>query len=126
MKKKPALICIPDISGFTQFMSEVDVELSSKIIPSILNRIIYSNEIGLEVSEIEGDAVLFFKRCKLPFFKTLVDQCTLFYPGFYKQISLLIAENSHKYEAYAIPKMLGLKIVYHYRLDDGVAKLGII
>lgn len=124
MKKEPTLICIPDISGFTKFMSEVDFELSSKIIPSLLNRIIYSNEIALKVSEIEGDAVLFYRRGPLPSFKTLVDQCKLFYTDFYKQIDLLIAENSNKFETHAIPKVLGLKIVLHYGLDVGAAQVG--
>jgi len=46
-------------------MSETDFELSSKIIPARLNPIIYTNEIGLKVSEIEGDTVLFFKTGKM-------------------------------------------------------------
>ena len=124
MEKEPTLICIPDISGFTQFMSEVDFEWSSKIIPSLLNRIIYSNEIGLKVSEIEGDAVLFFRKGSLPSIKTLVDQCKIFYTDFYHQIDLLIAENSHKFDTGIIPKVLGLKIILHYGEDVGAAQVG--
>lgn len=124
MIKEPTLICIPDISGFTQFMSEVDFELSSKVIPSLLNRIIYSNEIGLKVSEIEGDAVLFYRRGPLPSFKALIDQCKLFYTDFYNQMEILIAENSHKFHSHLIPKTLGLKIVLHYGLDVGAVQVG--
>lgn len=124
MDNEPTLICIPDISGFTQFMSEVDIELSSKIIPALLNRIIYSNKIGLKVSEIEGDAVLFFRRGSLPSFKVLVDQCKLFYTDFYLQMEDLIAQNSHKFESHLIPKILGLKIVLHFGEDVGAVRVG--
>jgi hypothetical protein len=124
MSKNKTLVCIPDISGFTQFMSEVDFELSSKIIPSLLNRIIYSNEIGLKISEIEGDAVLFFRKGPLPSFKALVEQCKLFYTEFYHQIDLLIAENSHKFDSQLIPDILGLKIILHYSEDIGSTQIG--
>ncbi|WP_034041674.1 DUF2652 domain-containing protein [Wocania ichthyoenteri] len=124
MEKEPTLICIPDISGFTQFMSEVDFELSSKIIPSLLNKIVYSNEIGFKISEIEGDAVLFFRKGELPSFKSLIEQCKLFYTEFYHQMELLMAENSHKLDSHIIPKILGLKIVLHYGLDIGAMQVG--
>ena len=87
MKARPTLICIPDISGFTQFMSDMDFELTSKVIPALLNNIIYSNEIGLKVSEIEGDAVLFYRPGELPPFEKLVKQCKYFYTEFYKQLA---------------------------------------
>ncbi|WOD44528.1 DUF2652 domain-containing protein [Hwangdonia lutea] len=124
MEKEPTLICIPDISGFTQFMSEVDFEMSSKIIPSLLNKIIYSNEIGFKISEIEGDAVLFYRTGDLPPFKTLIEQCKLFYTDFYNQMDVLIAENSHKLKSHIIPKILGLKIVLHFGVDIGKTQVG--
>jgi hypothetical protein len=37
-------------------MKEVDINLSSQVISSLLNNIIYSNKIALKVSEIEGDS----------------------------------------------------------------------
>lgn len=124
MKKEPTLICIPDISGFTQFMSEVDIDLSSQVIPSLLNKIIYSNEIGLKVSEIEGDAVLFFRHGSLPSLKTLLKQCKLFYKDFYLQMEELIAEKSHKSDSKHILTMLGLKIVLHFGEDVGAVQVG--
>jgi hypothetical protein len=55
------LIFIPDISGFTRFVNEVEIDHSRHIIQELLEVIINSNKIGLEVSEIEGDAILFYK-----------------------------------------------------------------
>ena len=124
MKAAPTLICIPDISGFTRFMSDMDFELTSKVIPSLLNKIIYSNEIELKVSEIEGDAVLFFRQGGLPPFEKLVNQCQYFYTEFYKQLDTLRKKHSDKNGAYKIPKMLGLKIVLHYGQEIGVVPVG--
>ncbi|MUH38319.1 DUF2652 domain-containing protein [Zobellia amurskyensis] len=124
MNALPALICIPDISGFTQFMSQIDFELSSKVIPSLLNNIIYSNEIGLKVSEIEGDAVLFYRTGELPDLKDLIEQCKLFYTEFYKQISLLQRSNAHMRDSAKIPDILGLKIILHFGKQIGVVPIG--
>ncbi|WP_340065653.1 DUF2652 domain-containing protein [Ascidiimonas aurantiaca] len=124
MKKEPTLICIPDISGFTKFMSEMDFELSSKVIPTLLNNIIYNNQIGLEISEIEGDAILFYKKGKVPQLELLIEQCRSFHLEFYKQMYRL----EHKYKArkdsIKIPKILGLKIILHLGYDIAPVKIG--
>lgn len=118
------LICIPDISGFTQFMSETDAGLNSKVIPSLLNEIIYTNEIGMEVSEIEGDAVLFYKRGELPTLKSLIAQCQLFYTQFYKQLKSLKDSFSDIKGGRKIPETLGLKIILHYSKDVDSVQIG--
>lgn len=114
MDTTPTLICIPDISGFTQFMSATDMDLSSIVIPSLLNKIIYANDIDLKVSEIEGDAVLFYRNGALPPFKTLIDQCRKFYVEFYKQLKVLKTEHQGHEDVSNIPDILGLKIILHY------------
>lgn len=124
MKATPTLLCIPDISGFTKFMSDTDFELSSKVIPSLLNKIIYSNEIGLKVSEIEGDAVLFYRAGELPPFEDLITQCKFFYTEFYKQLAVLRNKNGHRRDAAKIPKILGLKIILHYGQEIAVVPVG--
>ena len=53
------LLFIPDISGFTRFINQTDIEHSRLIIQELLEVLINANQIGLEVSEIEGDAILF-------------------------------------------------------------------
>ena len=55
------LIFIPDISGFTRFVNQTEIEHSRYIIEELLETIINSNQLGLKVSEIEGDAILFYK-----------------------------------------------------------------
>ncbi len=94
-------------------MSETNIELSSKIIPALLNKIIYTNEIGLKVSEIEGDAILFFKHGKIPEFKSLIDQCKLFFTKFYQQLDVLLMQYVQENNIDNTPD-LGLKIILHY------------
>ena len=120
----PTLICIPDISGFTKFMSTADLELSSKVIPSLLNNIIYSNEIDLKVSEIEGDAVLFYRSGALPSMQQLVSQCKYFYTEFYKQLEVLREKYRTMNGSSQIPEILGLKIVLHFGEEIGVVAIG--
>ncbi|MDF4201356.1 DUF2652 domain-containing protein [Maribacter sp. SA7] len=124
MKGEPMLLCIPDISGFTEFMSETDFELSSKIIPALLNQIIYTNKIGLKISEIEGDAVLFFKTGEMPSLENLIDQCRSFYTEFYKELDTLRKKYKTNKDAASIPDILGLKIILHYGKEIALTKVG--
>ncbi len=124
MNAQPTLICIPDISGFTEFMSDTEFELSAKVISTLLNKVIYANEIGLKLSEIEGDAVLFFKQGELPSFSKLVDQCKYFYTQFYKELDSVYKRNENHAESGNIHKMLGLKIILHYGISVGSVAIG--
>lgn len=124
MKASPTLLCIPDISGFTKFMSSANFELSSKVIPSLLNKIVYSNEIGLKISEIEGDAVLFYRNGELPDLEDLVSQCKFFYTEFYKQLHTLRARYNKDKDSDSIPETLSLKIVLHYGKEVGLVPVG--
>ncbi|WP_299211271.1 DUF2652 domain-containing protein [uncultured Dokdonia sp.] len=121
---KPTLLCIPDISGFTKFMSDTDYELSAVVIPSLLNRIIYANTLHLQVSEIEGDAVFFYKTGSLPSFKDLILQCRKFYTEFYEEIKRLKIQYKDHEHVQKIPDILGLKIVVHYGKEIGSVQIG--
>lgn len=124
MRKEPTLICIPDISGFTRFMSDIDFELSAKVIPALLNKIIYSNEIGLKISEIEGDAVLFYKSGDLPDLQSLIDQCFHFHRQFYNQMDELLEQFRGEKDSHKIPDILGLKMILHYGEEIGMVPVG--
>ena len=124
MKASQTLICIPDISGFTKFMRDVDFKLSSQVIPALLNKIIYSNEIGLKVSEIEGDAILFYRTGELPSITNLIDQCKHFYTEFYQQMDELKKKHIHNDDVAKLPKILGLKIILHFGQEIGMVPIG--
>lgn len=123
-KRKGTLLCIPDISGFTRFMGNTDFELSSKVIPSLLNKIIYSNEIELKISEIEGDAILFYRPGSLPTFEQLMAQCRYFYTEFYGQMNMLRKKYDKNDDAKKIPEILGLKIILHHGAEVATVPVG--
>ncbi|MDX1410162.1 MAG: DUF2652 domain-containing protein, partial [Saprospiraceae bacterium] len=58
---EPTLLFIPDISGFSKFVKHNEIRHSQHIVEELLEAIIDANEIGLEISEIEGDAILFYR-----------------------------------------------------------------
>ena len=60
------LLFIPDISGFTRFINETEINHSRLIIQELLELLINANQVGLEISEIEGDAILFYRFGEAP------------------------------------------------------------
>lgn len=65
-KAQSTLLFIPDISGFSKFINETEIQHSKHIIEELLQEIISANDIGLEISKIEGDAILFYRFGKAP------------------------------------------------------------
>lgn len=55
-------LLIPDISGFTKFVNETEFHTGREITRELLSVIVESNQLNLNISEIEGDAVLFYSR----------------------------------------------------------------
>jgi hypothetical protein len=108
------LLFIPDISGFTRFVNETEIEHSRLIIQELLELLINCNQIGLEVSEVEGDAILFYKFGGSPDLKELYKQVESMFCNFHK--SLLAYDNRRYCQCKACVSAidLSLKIVTHY------------
>ena len=108
------LLFIPDISGFTRFVNETEIEHSSLIIQELLEILINSNEIGLEISEIEGDAILFYRFGEPPQLEELYGQVEKMFRVFHQN---LIAYDHTRYcqcKACISVANLTLKVVTHY------------
>src|SRR6188508_2107039 len=88
------LLFIPDISGFTKFVSQTDIEHSRLIIQELLEVLINSNEIGLEISEVEGDAILFYKFGECPELSALYRQVEKMFCEFHQRLN---AYDQHKF-----------------------------
>jgi len=108
------LLFIPDISGFTKFVNQNEVEHSRLIIQELLEILIDANQMGLNVSEIEGDAILFYKYGSSPSPEEL-----------YSQVEKMFCEFNRHLLAYDISRYcmckacnsaidLKLKIISHY------------
>jgi hypothetical protein len=108
------LLFIPDISGFTRFVNEMEIEHSRLIIQELLETLINSNQIGLEISEIEGDAILFYKFGEVPDLKTLYKQVESMFCEFHKQ--LIAYDHTRFCQCKACTSVVGLtlKVITHY------------
>jgi hypothetical protein len=108
------LLFIPDISGFTRFVTESEINHSRVIIQELLELLINANQIGLEVSEIEGDAILFYKFGEPPQLKELYKQVEKMFCLFHKN---LMAYDQRRYcqcKACISAANLSLKVITHY------------
>ena len=111
---EPTLIFIPDISGFTEFVHTTEVSHSQHIVRELLEKIIDSNKIGLEISEIEGDAVLFYRMGDAPTAQELLDQVREMYVKFHGHLKLYEQQRICQCGACISAHELQLKFVAHY------------
>lgn len=108
------LLFIPDISGFTRFVNETEIEHSRLIIQELLEILINANQLQLEISEIEGDAILFYKFGDPPVLEELYKQVQKMFCEFHRH---LIAYDHSRYcqcKACKSAVDLTLKVVTHY------------
>lgn len=113
-KPAPALLFIPDISGFTQFVNDTEISHAQHIIQELLDILLNSNQIGMEVSEVEGDAILFYKFGNVPSAAALLEQVKKMFTEFHLH---LMKYDSHRIcdcGACQSAKNLTLKFIAHY------------
>jgi hypothetical protein len=108
------LLFIPDISGFTKFVNETEIEHSRYIISELLENIINSNKIGLTVSEIEGDAVLFYRYGKVPSLNEIYRQVESMFCNFQKKLKNYETRRACQCTACMAAVNLSLKVITHY------------
>jgi hypothetical protein len=107
------LLLIPDISGFTQFVSEVEISHSKHIISDLLELLIDSDRLKLELCEVEGDALFYYKQGDIPAFAALLDQVSHWSRSFHSRLRLLERDNYCSCGACQGLSNLGLKVVGH-------------
>jgi hypothetical protein len=101
------LIFIPDISGYTNFVNSVPIGLGVKIVKDLLNVIIQANPLKITLSEIEGDAMLYYKPGEPLPPKDLFE-------GFKKISEAFDARYKHLKAKYKLTADLCLKVIVHY------------
>lgn len=85
---------MPDITEFTKFANETEIIYSSHIIQELLEIIVNANELNLELLEIEGDAVFFFRLGKMSAAKEIIQQTKIIFEKFHQHLL--------KYETYRV------------------------
>lgn len=100
-------ILIPDISGFTQFVRKTDLATGNIITQRLLTAIMESNTLGLQLSEIEGDALLLYKYGRKLTPDEILQQYEEMLLNFETEIALISEE-------FGIYLNLSLKLIAHY------------
>src|SRR5882724_9345641 len=108
------ILFIPDISGFTRFVNETDISHSRLIIQELLEILINANQIGLEVSEIEGDAILFYKFGESPDVKAVYKQVEKMFCEFHRYLNAYDERRFCQCDACISAINLTLKVITHY------------
>ena len=137
--ERDVILMIADISGYTKFLVENQMELSHAqvIINELTKTIIEEVKIPLEVSKLEGDAVFFFAvkdndasrwdETRRPIGQKLL----LFFEKFSDKLYELKESNTCQCNVCTHVDMLNLKIIVHsgralfYRLDRFVELSGV-
>lgn len=101
------LLFMADISGFTRFVAETEFEFGKKVIQELLLSVLEGDVLDMRASEIEGDAVLFYKLGMPPAVKEIVEQ--------FKRMSTLFYDKLNEFRTQSDkPIELSLKFIVHY------------
>ena len=120
----PSLLFIPDISGFTKFVNQTEITHSRHIIAELLQLIVDQNRLGLTVSELEGDAVFFYRDGPLPSSEELLDQSRSMFEAFHAHLKSYEAGRICDCGACSTAHELTLKIVAHAGPIERIAVAG--
>ena len=108
------LLFIPDISGFTRFINETEINHSRLIIQELLELLISTNQLGLEISEIEGDAILFYRFGASPGLEEIYRQVEKMFCTFHSQLMAYEYRRFCQCSACRSAIHLTLKVITHY------------
>ena len=109
-----SILFIPDISGFTEFVHFTEISHSKHIISELLEVILDANIINLQLAEIEGDALFFYKEIEEVNIKELEFQIKKMYLKFHTHLKRYEYERICKCGACSSAYNLSLKFVSHF------------
>ncbi|TGE21679.1 DUF2652 domain-containing protein [Hymenobacter aquaticus] len=110
----PALLFIPDISGFTRFIQESGSVLAPQLIADLLEILVEANTLSMEVSEIQGDAILFYRLGPPPSVQEVVTQCRRIFLDFQNYLRLMERDLDSELSAALRSHDLTIKIIVHF------------
>lgn len=108
-----ATILIPDISGYTEFLTKTELVHSAHIINELLEAILAANS-DFVLSEVEGDALLLYRKGKPIEADALVRLCLGMFESFHKQIKIIERDSLCQCGACKTATNLNLKFVVHH------------
>lgn len=109
-----AILFIPDMSGFSNFVTNTEILHGQEITAFLIEEIINSTYIDFSVSEIEGDAVLFYKEGSMIDLKDFLDLTSNIYKNFHIRKEKMMDERVCQCGACKSIGKLTLKFIVHY------------
>jgi hypothetical protein len=109
-----ATILIPDISGYTEFLTKTELVHSSHIINELLEAILAANSGEFVLSEVEGDALLLYHKGKPIEADALVRQCLSMFESFHTQLKIIERDSLCHCGACKTASNLTLKFIAHH------------
>jgi hypothetical protein len=123
-KTQSGILLIADISGYTQFLSESELEHAQEILGSLLNLLIQQTRPPLVISRTAGDAVISYALGASAIQgQTFVELLEDTYVAFRRAIELMVLNNTCRCAACANVNSLDLKFFVHYGVF-GIQTLG--
>lgn len=101
------IILIPDFSGFTEFVFNTKLYTGEYIVRQLLSTLIDMNDRYFEISEIEGDAILFYRYDDKPSYQNISTILWKMRDAFNRKIKELNKELSISID-------MSLKFIVHY------------
>jgi len=120
-KPQLALLFMPDISGFTQFVAETEILHSQHIIRELLEILIDSNHLDLQVCEVEGDAIFFYRLGEKPDLRSLLQQVEKMFTRFHAHLKLYEHQRICPCGACKTAAGLSLKVIAHFGEVTGIS-----
>jgi hypothetical protein len=106
------LLFLPDISGYTAFVQTTEISHSQHVIAELLEVMIEANTEKLQLAEIEGDALFFYKE-DIPSSEKLLAQIETIFTAFYSHLKLFEKNRICPCMACSNAPNLQLKIIVH-------------
>jgi hypothetical protein len=117
------LLLIPDITGYTDFISSVELSHGQHIVSELLQVLLSHNELALKLSEVEGDALLFYRPGERPAPERIEAQARHWLERFHDHLNRLREDVYCTCGACQNVGNLSLKVVGHYG-EIGVHRVG--
>ena len=109
-----AILFIPDISGFTEFVHHTDIKHSGHIISELLEVLLDSNSLNFKLAEIEGDALFLYKLSETIDDKDIENQVREMYTAFHKHLKRYEYERICHCGACSSAYNLSIKFIVHF------------
>jgi len=114
-----ATILIPDISGYTEFLTKTELSHSTHIINELLQVLPDSIEDKFTLAEIEGDALLTYAKGKVSF-NDIEQVCKAAFLNFHYYLKVIERDNVCRCGACQYQAELSLKFIVHYGTFDEI------